>query len=96
MSQEVIDVPQSINCENCNPCIRLRLMELGFIQGQEIEVGGEKLGLHIVHLLSNNGTISQTIALRKEELGRICLKEKKWKNVISYFYSFYSYYHFKT
>jgi Fe2+ transport system protein FeoA len=52
-------------------------MELGFIQGQEIEVGGEKLGLHIVHLLSNNGTISQTIALRKEELGRICLKEKK-------------------
>jgi Fe2+ transport system protein FeoA len=52
-------------------------MELGFIQGQEIEVGGEKLGLHIVHLLSSNGSISQTIALRKEELGRICLKEKK-------------------
>ena len=36
-----------------------------------------QLGLHIIHLLSNNGTISQTFALRKEELGRICLKEKK-------------------
>lgn len=71
---EIVDVPQSLNCNNCKPCIRMRLMELGFIEGQEIEIGEKKLGLHIVHLLSNNGTISQTFALRSEELDRICLR----------------------
>lgn len=73
MSHKVIDVPQPENCDKCVPCMRMKLMELGFIEGQEIEVGDKKMGLHMVHMLSPNGDIEQTFALRPEELGRICL-----------------------
>ena len=48
---------------------------MGFIEGQEIEIENKRMGLYIVHMLSDNGTVSQTFALRPEELGRICLKE---------------------
>jgi Fe2+ transport system protein FeoA len=75
MVYEVIDVPQPINCENCNPCLRIRLMELGFITGQKIELGKKRLGLYSVNVLSDNGDVAQTIALREEEFSRICLKE---------------------
>jgi Fe2+ transport system protein FeoA len=75
MFYEVVDVPKPINCENCNPCLRIRLMELGFITGQKIELGKKRLGLYSVNVLSDNGDVAQTIALREEELDRICLKE---------------------
>ena len=73
---EVIDVPQKENCENCIPCMRLKLMDIGFITGQEIDIEEQKLGLHLVHILSENGHVEQTIALRVEELERICYKTK--------------------
>lgn len=76
MYYEILDVPQSENCEKCIPCLRLRLMEIGFIQGQKIEIKDERLGLYIVNILSDSGDVSQTIVLRPEELNRICLKEK--------------------
>ena len=75
MFYEVVDVPTPIHCENCTPCLRIRLMELGFITGQKIELGKKRLGLYSVNILSDNGDIAQTIALREEELNRICLKE---------------------
>jgi len=75
MNYKVIDIPQPQNCEKCVPCMRMRLMEMGFIEGQEIEVESKRLGLYIVHMLSDNGTVDQTFALRPEELDRICLKE---------------------
>lgn len=75
MFYEVVDVPKTIDCENCTPCLRIRLMELGFITGQKIELGKKRLGLYSVNILSDNGDIAQTIALREEELNRICLKE---------------------
>ena len=74
MKFKVIDVPQKDPCEKCTPCIRLRLMEMGFIEGQEIEVGEKKLGLHLVNIWSEFGDILSTIAMRPEELNRICLK----------------------
>ena len=33
---KVIDVPQSNPCENCTPCMRLKLMEMGFIPGEDV------------------------------------------------------------
>ncbi len=72
---KVLDVPQNIPCNQCNPCMRMKLMELGFIEGQEIEVEEKMSGMFIVNMLSVDGYVEQTIALRKEELGRICLKE---------------------
>jgi hypothetical protein len=32
-------------------------------------------------MLSDNGSVDQTIALRPEELDRICLKEKIWEYI---------------
>lgn len=72
---QVLDVPQNNPCEKCNPCMRMRLMELGFVYGQEIEVREKMSGMYIVDMFSEDGYVEQTIALRKEELGRICLKQ---------------------
>ncbi len=72
---KVLDVPQNIPCNQCNPCMRMKLMELGFIEGQEIEVEEKMSGMFIVNMLSVDGYVEQTVTLRKEELGRICLKE---------------------
>ena len=74
MKYEVVDVPQNNPCENCTPCMRLKLMEMGFIRGQEIEISEKKLGLYLVNIISDGGQIDSTVALRQEELDRICLK----------------------
>ena len=74
MKYEVVDVPQNNPCENCTPCMRLKLMEMGFIYGQEIEISDKKFGLYLVNILSDGGQIDSTIGLRQEELDRICLK----------------------
>ena len=72
---DVIDIPQPDDCQNCTSCMRLRLLEMGFIPGQHLKIEGERFGLYVVHMITNNGRIEQTIALRSDELGRICLKE---------------------
>ena len=72
---DVIDVPANDPCDNCTPCLRLRLMDMGFIAGQKIELEEKRLGLWIVNMISENGNQEQTFALRPEELDRICLKE---------------------
>ena len=74
MKNEVVDVPQNNPCENCVPCMRLKLMDMGFIHGQEIEISDKKFGLYLVNILSDGGQIDSTIGLRQEELDRICLK----------------------
>ena len=76
MRCEVIDVPQPVNCENCTPCMRMKLMELGFLLGQEIEITEKMHGMYVVNMISDCGSIEQTIALRKEELDRVCYKIK--------------------
>ena len=76
MSYEVIDVPQAENCENCIPCVRIRLMELGFIDGQMINITEKMKGMFIVDMISPDGNIEQSIALRKDELDRVCYKLK--------------------
>ena len=75
MKYEVVDIPQPENCEKCTPCLRLRMMELGLITGQKIEINDKRLGLWLVNILSDNDDVATTIALRPEELDRICLKE---------------------
>ena len=77
MKCEVIDVPENEPCEHCTPCMRMKLMEMGFLEGQEIEVTEKMKGLFVVDMISHNGHIEQTIALRKEELDRVCYKLKE-------------------
>lgn len=76
MRCEVVDIPQPDNCENCNPCMRMKLMELGFLFGQEIEITEKMNGMYVVDMISEFGNVEQTIALRKEELDRVCYKLK--------------------
>lgn len=76
MKYEVIDVPQPENCMNCIPCMRMKLMEIGFVIGQEIEITEKMNGMYIVDMFSTNGNVEQTFALRKEELDRVCYKLK--------------------
>lgn len=51
-------------------------MEIGFVGGQDIEIQKKQFGLYIVNMLSKQGNVEQTIALREEEFNRICLAEK--------------------
>ena len=72
---EILDVPQKNPCSNCIPCMRLRLMEMGFIAGEKIEVVKKFSGLKLVNILNENNNVMSTIALRDEEFDRICVKE---------------------
>jgi hypothetical protein len=74
MIYEIIDIPEPENCQKCTPCLRLRMMEMGLIMGEKIEFGERRLGLYTVNILSDNGDISSVVALRQEELDRICMK----------------------
>ena len=74
MTYEITDIPQSENCQHCVPCTRMRLMEMGFMKGEKIEISEKKFGLYIVDILMENGHVVSTIALREEELDRICYK----------------------
>jgi hypothetical protein len=74
MVYEIIDIPEPENCEKCTPCLRLRMMEMGLIMGEKIEFGERRLGLYTVNILSDNRDISSVVALRQEELDRICMK----------------------
>lgn len=76
MIYEVIDVPQNNPCFNCNPCMRMRLMEMGFISGAKIDVEEKMSGMYIVKMVSIDGFVEQTVGLRKEELDRVCYKLK--------------------
>jgi Fe2+ transport system protein FeoA len=70
---QISDVIENNPCYNCKPCLRLRLMDLGFIPGQKIDVEKSRLGLYLVHLKSLNGNHEQTFALREDELDKLCL-----------------------
>jgi hypothetical protein len=76
MIYKVIDVPVNDPCEECVMCMRLKLMEIGFVAGQDIEIQKKQFGLYVVNMISKQGHVEQTIALREEEFSRICLAEK--------------------
>ena len=73
----VKDVPQSEPCLNCTTCLRLRIMEMGIIPGEKIELEKHHLGLWTVNILSNNNNIASTIAMRNEEMERIFVESER-------------------
>ena len=73
---KIKDVPQNSPCFECTPCMRLRLMELGLLEGQKIELSKHSVGLWVVKILTDNGNISSTLALREEELDRILIEDE--------------------
>jgi len=70
----VIDeVLTGIPCENCTPCLRLKLMEMGFLRGEKIHLRDHKLGIWIIDILTSNDNVAYTLALRDDEAERVCL-----------------------
>jgi len=73
----VENVPQSEPCLNCTPCLRLRIMEMGMIPGEKIELEKHHLGLWTVNILTDNNNIASTIAMRDEEMERIFVESER-------------------
>ena len=74
---KIKDVPQNSPCFACHPCLRLRLMELGLVSGQKIELSKHSVGLWVVKILNDNGTEASTLALREEELERLLVEDEQ-------------------
>lgn len=72
---KVEKVVQNKPCFNCNPCLRLRLMEIGFNEGARVMIK-KKLGeIWVVDLISEEESVEQTIGLRDNETYQIVLVE---------------------
>ncbi len=70
----VKDVPVSIPCLNCQPCVRLRIMELGIFEGEKIQIVSHQTGLWRINILGTNGLTVSRIALRDEEFKRLFIE----------------------
>lgn len=73
----VEDVPQNEPCLNCTPCLRLRIMEMGIMPGEKIELERHHLGLWKVNILNDNNGIASTIAMRDEEMERVFIESQR-------------------
>jgi len=72
----VKDVPQNQPCENCKICMRLRLMEMGFVDGQKVRMSEMQKGLWRVSFLNEFEVPTHSIALRKDEIDRILFEDE--------------------
>lgn len=64
---------QEIPCKECNFCFNMRLIEMGFISGEEIEITDYRFGLWTVNILSEVGEKISTLAIRNEEINKGCI-----------------------
>lgn len=71
------DVPHPEQCENCESCVRLRIMEFGMYSGELIEISEHRLGLWIVSILSDSGTVLSRVMMRDEEISKIVLEDEE-------------------
>jgi Fe2+ transport system protein FeoA len=74
---KIKDVPPPEQCENCDSCVRLRIMELGMYTGELIEISEHRLGLWIVNILSDNGTVLSRVMMRDDEISKIVLEDEE-------------------
>jgi hypothetical protein len=52
-------------------------MELGMYTGELIEISEHRLGLWIVSILSDNGTVLSRVMMRDEEISKIVLEDEE-------------------
>ena len=71
----VKDIPPSNPCNECKVCLRLRLLEMGLIEGQKIKIREVHRDLWTVALLDENNVEFSRIGMRKEEVDRILFEE---------------------
>lgn len=68
-------VPQSIPCQNCKTCLRIRLMEMGLTDGEFLQINGHSHGLWRVTILDESKHTVFSLALRDEEMDRILFED---------------------
>lgn len=69
----VSDVFKGVPCDECNNCIRIRLMEMGIFEGEKVKIVGKTHGLWRIDILSEKESTISSLALREEEIERICV-----------------------
>ena len=72
----ISDVPQKLDCENCNVCVRLRLMELGLFEGEFIQIESHSHGLWRLQILNSKRISISSVALRDEEMERVFVEDE--------------------
>ena len=70
---EVNDIFRGVPCMECDSCIRMKLMEMGLFNGEKIKLVGKSHGLWRLDILNSKNTTVSTLALRDEEVDRICV-----------------------
>ena len=73
---KIKNVPENIPCNNCDSCLRLRIMELGMYEGEMIEIDNYRLGLWTVNILGPSGNRLSKIVMRDDEMSRIILEDE--------------------
>jgi Fe2+ transport system protein FeoA len=69
----VSDVFKGVPCDECNSCVRVRLMEMGILEGEKVRIVGKTHGLWRIDVLSEKETTLSSLALRDEEIERVCV-----------------------
>lgn len=70
---KISEISSGTPCLSCNSCIRMRLMEMGLTEGEKIRVEDKSHGLYRLSILSKKENLFTTLALREEEMERICV-----------------------
>lgn len=66
-------ISEGAPCKNCSFCVRLRLLEMGLNHGDKFKVDNYLFGLWKLNILSENDKTVSSIALRDDEIERICV-----------------------
>ena len=77
----ILCVPQNNPCQNCTPCLKLKIMEMGLYPSERILMEAKKLGIWIVKILDGRGNATSTLAMREDEVEGIEVEEylDMWK-----------------
>ena len=68
----ITEVAAGTPCQECKPCMRLRMMEMCLLPGERIKIEAHSLGIWRISILGDFGDDpSSTIAMRDDEAVRI-------------------------
>lgn len=69
------DIVKNENCRNCEVCVGLRILELGFTKGQKIRIKLHNFGLYVVALLDDKLNEVNVVSFREDEICKLKLVE---------------------